>query len=105
MSQLSIVPESATGNVPEFEQTANRYTVVEASGDSAGETAEQSAAIASSKPKKQKAGMMEGLWLFWKYDYVKGIFAVSCLFMVEVTILDYTMKILGAERRPARGID
>lgn len=67
-------------------------------GDSAGETAEQSAAIASSKPKKQKAGMMEGLWLFWKYDYVKGIFAVSCLFMVEVTILDYTMKILGKEK-------
>ena len=28
-----------------------------------------------------------------KYDYIKGIFAMSCLFMVEVTILDYTMKV------------
>ena len=41
------------------------------------------------------AGMTEGLVLFWKYHYVKGIFALSCLFMVEVTILDYSMKVLA----------
>eukprot|EP00629_Pelagomonadales_sp_RCC1024_P003177 CAMPEP_0119276624 /NCGR_PEP_ID=MMETSP1329-20130426/15735_1 /TAXON_ID=114041 /ORGANISM="Genus nov. species nov., Strain RCC1024" /LENGTH=516 /DNA_ID=CAMNT_0007277061 /DNA_START=178 /DNA_END=1724 /DNA_ORIENTATION=+ len=45
--------------------------------------------------KKEKAGMTEGLVLFWKYHYVKGIFALSCLFMVEVTILDYSMKVLA----------
>jgi len=45
--------------------------------------------------KKAKAGMTEGLVLFWKYHYVKGIFALSCLFMVEVTILDYSMKVLA----------
>ena len=39
--------------------------------------------------------MTEGLVLFWKYHYVKGIFALSCLFMVEVTILDYSMKVLA----------
>ena len=39
--------------------------------------------------------MTEGLALFWKYHYVKGIFALSCLFMVEVTILDYSMKVLA----------
>jgi len=49
----------------------------------------------SGKPKKEKAGMVEGLVLFWKYHYVKGIFALSCLFMVEVTILDYSMKVLA----------
>lgn len=37
--------------------------------------------------------MLEGFQLFIKYDYIKGIFAMSCLFMVEVTILDYTMKV------------
>lgn len=41
----------------------------------------------------QGAGVLEGFKLFWKYDYIKGIFAMSCLFMVEVTILDYTMKV------------
>ena len=45
--------------------------------------------------KKSSAGMTEGLVLFWKYHYVKGIFALSCLFMVEVTILDYSMKVLA----------
>jgi AAA family ATP:ADP antiporter len=46
---------------------------------------------------KQKAGITEGLVLFWKYNYVKGIFAISCLFMVEVTIVDFTMKVLANE--------
>lgn len=41
----------------------------------------------------QGAGVLEGFQLFLKYDYIKGIFAMSCLFMVEVTILDYTMKV------------
>ena len=39
--------------------------------------------------------MLEGFQLFMKYDYIKGIFAMSCLFMVEVTILDYTMKVIA----------
>jgi len=52
-------------------------------------------AAGGSKKKKDKAGMTEGLFLFWKYHYVKGIFALSCLFMVEVTILDYSMKVLA----------
>jgi ATP:ADP antiporter, AAA family len=47
--------------------------------------------------KKEKAGVLEGLVLFWKFNYVKGIFAISCLFMVEVTIVDFTMKVLANE--------
>jgi AAA family ATP:ADP antiporter len=50
------------------------------------------------KPKKkEKPGVLEGLVLFWKHNYVKGIFAISCLFMVEVTIIDFTMKLLAQE--------
>jgi ATP:ADP antiporter, AAA family len=54
------------------------------------------AATSSSKPKKkEKAGMLEGLWIVGRYSYVQGITAVSCIFMVEVTILDYAMKVLA----------
>ena len=44
-------------------------------------------------PKKDKAGILEGLFLVIKYPYVQGITAISCIFMVEVTILDYGMKV------------
>jgi len=47
--------------------------------------------------KKNKAGILEGIHLFMKHNYVKGIFAISCLFMVEVTIVDYTMKVLAKD--------
>ena len=49
------------------------------------------------KKPKNKAGILEGIHLFMKHNYVKGIFAISCLFMVEVTIVDYTMKVLARE--------
>eukprot|EP00980_Cylindrotheca_fusiformis_P019007 scaffold6374_cov121-Cylindrotheca_fusiformis.AAC.8 len=49
------------------------------------------------KKKKERAGILEGLVLFWKHNYVKGIFAISCLFMVEVTIVDFTLKVLAQE--------
>jgi AAA family ATP:ADP antiporter len=53
--------------------------------------------VAKKPEKKSKAGVLEGLVLFWKYNYIKGIFAISCLFMVEVTIVDYTMKVLAKD--------
>jgi ATP:ADP antiporter, AAA family len=55
------------------------------------------APAATKKKKKSKAGILEGLQLFWDHNYVKGIFAISCLFMVEVTIIDFTMKILARD--------
>lgn len=54
-------------------------------------------ASAPTSGKKAKAGILEGLHLFAKHNYVKGIFAISCLFMVEVTIVDFTMKLLAKE--------
>mmetsp|Transcript_7570 Transcript_7570/g.10873 ORF Transcript_7570/g.10873 Transcript_7570/m.10873 type:complete len:664 (-) Transcript_7570:74-2065(-) len=49
------------------------------------------------QPKKKGAGVLEGVHLFVKHNYVKGIFAISCLFMIEVTIVDYTMKVLARD--------
>lgn len=48
------------------------------------------------KPKGE--GIMEGFYLFYDNDYVKGIFAISSLSMIQVTILDYTMKVLVKAR-------
>jgi ATP:ADP antiporter, AAA family len=41
--------------------------------------------------------MFEGLHLFYQHDYIKGIFAISCLFMVAVTIVDFTLKVLARD--------
>jgi hypothetical protein len=44
----------------------------------------ESSSLAQPKTKKKdKAGMFEGLHLFYKHNYIKGIFAISCLFMVR----------------------
>jgi len=67
-------------------------------------TGKEPLATGAPTKKKQKAGVLEGLTLFWKFNYIKGIFAISCLFMIEVTIVDYTMKVLArnyfAEENP-----
>ena len=57
------------------------------------------AAASAKKPgKKEKAGILEGLFLVAKYSYVQAITAISCVFMIEVTILDYAMKVLAKEK-------
>jgi hypothetical protein len=40
---------------------------------------------------------LEGLKLLVRHSHVQGIFAVSCLFMVGITIGDYTMKVLALQ--------
>jgi len=66
-------------------------------------TADTIAAAAAAGPnaepakKKEKAGILEGLTLFYKYNYIKGIFAISCIFMILVTIVDFTMKMLAKD--------
>ena len=51
------------------------------------------------KPKSE--GIMEGFYLFYDNDFVKGIFCISSLSMIQVTILDYTMKVLVKSRYEA----
>lgn len=52
----------------------------------------------TSKPQsKERTGVFEGLRLFWKYNYVKGIFVISCVFMIIGTIIDFIMKMLARD--------
>jgi len=46
-----------------------------------------------SPPASEEGGVLEGFRLFIAHDYVKGLFAVSCLFNVQVTVIDYMMKV------------
>ncbi len=73
------------------------YGTTETAAALAKETVHKVVETESTKPKKKKAGVLEGIHLFIKHNYVKGIFAISCLFMVEVTIVDYTMKVLAKD--------
>lgn len=75
------------------------YTYVSLYGTEETRAKEEALAEGESAPKKKKAktGVFEGVRLFAKHNYLKGIFAISCLFMVEVTIVDYTMKVLARD--------
>lgn len=57
-------------------------------------------AVARARRKKSVVapGLFEGLRLLLNHPYVLGIFAVSALFEVIATILDYQMKVLGKAR-------
>jgi AAA family ATP:ADP antiporter len=50
------------------------------------------------KSKGKDEGVMEGFYLFYEHDYVKGIFAVSSLYMIQVTVIDYMLKVLAKTR-------
>jgi ATP:ADP antiporter, AAA family len=50
------------------------------------------------KKSGKEEGILEGFYLMYQHDYVKGIFCISSLFMMQVTIIDYMMKILAKER-------
>lgn len=54
-----------------------------------------------SKKSGKEEGILEGFYLMYEHDYVKGIFCISSLFMMQVTIIDYMMKILAKERYAA----
>jgi AAA family ATP:ADP antiporter len=77
---------------------ATMYNYIRIYGSSEQRALEEQGDAPPPKPKKKKgAGVLEGLHLFWEHNYVKGIFAISCLFMVEVTIIDFTLKVLAQE--------
>lgn len=45
--------------------------------------------------------MLEGVKLLYQYPYVLGIFGISCIFEVVITIMDYEMKVLGKQQYPS----
>lgn len=61
------------------EEAASTATNKGATVDGGGES--------SATKKKPKAGILEGIHLFVSHNYVKGIFAISCLYEIEVTIV------------------
>lgn len=52
----------------------------------------------SVKKSGKEEGILEGFYLFYEHDYVKGIFVVSSMYMIQVTVVDYMMKVLAKER-------
>lgn len=52
----------------------------------------------SSRGASKDEGIMEGFNLLYNHDYVKGIFAISSFSMVQVTVIDYMMKVLAMQR-------
>ena len=46
----------------------------------------------------EKEGVLEGFKLFLKHEYVRGLAAVSCAFNIQVTVMDYMMKVLAKEK-------
>jgi ATP:ADP antiporter, AAA family len=82
-------------SVPNNKMTSNNTS--RASTVTTTTTKAASTTVSSPAKKKEKAGILEGLQLLWTHNYVKGIFAISCFFMIEVTILDYTMKVLARD--------
>jgi AAA family ATP:ADP antiporter len=64
-------------------------------GDALGAGAPGPAAAGKTGDKPVTPGLFEGLRLLFKHPYVMGIFAVSALFEIIATILDYQMKVLG----------
>lgn len=52
---------------------------------------------ATYKDKQKDGGIAEGFTLFYEHNYVKGLFAVSSLYMIQVTVVDYMMKVLAKD--------
>ena len=72
-----------------FMMVAAMYFYVEkfgAPGEDKIEEKKTSSEISGKPKKKEGEGIMEGFYLIYKYDYVKGIFFISSLFMMQVRI-------------------
>lgn len=97
---IGITPLYMLGSAVMFMMVAAMYFYVEKFGvpgeerkdPNVGETKKASGKSAEGE------GILEGFYLFWEHDYVKGIFAVSSLYMIQVTVIDYMMKVLAKER-------
>lgn len=62
------------------------------------EDSDSSSGETKKKGSGKEEGIMEGFYLMYEHDYVKGIFCISSFFMVQVTVIDYMMKVLAKEK-------
>lgn len=99
---IGIAPLYMLGSSIMFMMVAAMYYYVEKFGIPGEEKKDEGESLVEVKKDSGKSaegeGIMEGFYLFWQHDYVKGIFAVSSLYMVQVTVIDYMMKVLAKER-------
>ena len=80
-----------------------RFGVAEGEDDQdrakvAGEAAAGGTSDDKKVEKPQKGGILEGFYLLYQHEFVQGIFFISSLFMVNLTVIDYMMKVLALER-------
>lgn len=61
-------------------------------------TNEEEVVPGADKKEKKSAGILEGFHLFYEHNYVKGLFVVSSFFMIQVTVVDFLMKVLAKEK-------
>jgi AAA family ATP:ADP antiporter len=93
---IGITPLYLLGSAIMFMMVTAMYYYVEKFGVPGGEVEKKTGAASGKSPEGE--GIMEGFYLFWEHNYVKGIFAVSSLYMIQVTVIDYMMKVLAKER-------
>jgi AAA family ATP:ADP antiporter len=95
---IGITPLYLLGSVIMFFMVAAMYGYVKRFGIPGEDETDKLSTSKKVKTEKEGEGVMEGFYLFWEHDYVKGIFAVSSLYMVQVTVIDYMMKVLAKQR-------
>lgn len=61
---------------------------------------ELAAAVVDSNEKKKSTGLFVGLKLLFSEKYLMGIFAISTIYEIVGTIMDYQMKVLASEQYP-----
>lgn len=93
-----------SGAVVMFMMTAAMYYYVQMFGvpaedkSSGAEDEVKNSETSVKKSGKKEEGIMEGFYLLYEHDYVKGIFVISSFYMVQVTIVDYMMKVLAKDK-------
>lgn len=84
-------------DLDEDDETSGMEKVASKEGETNDNSSNNNSNNRKSKSKKS-GGIYEGFQLFLQYYYVQGLFAVSSLYMVQLTIVDYTLKVLARQR-------
>jgi len=95
---IGIIPLYLLGAVIMFFMVAAMFCYMKRFGAKMDEESTENIDSTSKRSVKKEEGVLEGFYLFWEHDYVKGIFAVSSLYMIQVTVIDYMMKVLAREK-------
>lgn len=90
------IPGSESDTIEE-EDEATAVLEEETKTSSSSNKRKKATVVVAAAPAKEE-GILEGFYLFYEHRYVQGIFAVSSLYMIQVTVIDYMMKVLAKQR-------